>query len=122
MRLLKETREFIMTRVSSFLALCAALVLAAGVAFAGPLDGPKQEGLIGERPDGYVGFVVDEIPADVKKLVDRTNKERRAEYEKVAQQNGTSVEAVEAIFGEKLIARQAPGTYVMTADGKWVQK
>ena len=122
MRFLKEIRESIMRKVSSFLALCAALILAAGVALAGPLDGPKQEGLIGERPDGYVGFVADEIPADVKKLVDRTNKERRAEYEKVAQQTGTSVEAVEAIFGEKLIARQAPGTFVMTADGKWVQK
>ena len=111
-----------MRRVSSFLAMLAALILTAGVALAGPLDGPKQDGLIGERPDGYVGFVVDEIPADVKKLVDRTNKERRAEYEKVAQQTGTSVEAVEAIFGEKLIARQAPGTYVMTSGGKWVQK
>jgi uncharacterized protein len=111
-----------MRRLSSLLAVLAALVIWAGVAVAGPLDGPKQDGLIGERPDGYVGFVADEIPADVKKLVDRTNKERRAEYEKVAKQNGTSVEAVEAIFGEKLIARQAPGTYVMTADGKWVQK
>jgi uncharacterized protein YdbL (DUF1318 family) len=105
-----------MRRVSSFLAMLAALILTAGVALAGPLDGPKQEGLIGERPDGYVGFVVDEIPADVKKLVDRT------EYEKVAEQTGTTLEAVEAIFGEKLIARQASGTYVMTSGGKWVQK
>ena len=109
-------------RVSTLLALLASLMIWAGVALAGPLDGPKQEGLIGERPDGYVGFVADELPADVKKLVDRTNTERRAEYEKVAQQTGTSVEAVEAIFGEKLIARQAPGTYVMTSGGKWVQK
>jgi uncharacterized protein YdbL (DUF1318 family) len=111
-----------MRRVPTLLAMFAAFAIWAGAAVAGPLDGPKQDGLIGERPDGYVGFVVDEIPADVKKLVDRTNKERRAEYEKVAQQTGTSLEAVEAIFGEKLIARQAPGTYVMSADGKWVQK
>jgi uncharacterized protein len=117
----KETTSM-MRRVSTLLASLAALVVWAGVALAGPLDGPKQEGLIGERPDGYVGFVVDEVPADVKKLVDRTNKERRAEYEKVAKQTGTSREAVEAIFGEKLISRQAPGTYVMTSGGQWVQK
>jgi uncharacterized protein YdbL (DUF1318 family) len=61
-------------RASTLLSLVAALVLWAGVALAGPLDGPKEEGLIGERPDGYVGFVADEVPADVKKLVDRTNK------------------------------------------------
>jgi uncharacterized protein YdbL (DUF1318 family) len=40
----------------------------------------------------------------------------------VAKQTGTSLDAVQAIFGEKLIARQAPGTYVMTSGGKWVQK
>jgi len=96
--------------------------LTATVALAGPLDKPKQEGLVGERPDGYVGFVVDEVPADVKKLVDHTNEERKAEYEKLAKENGTSLAAVEAIFGQKLIARQPAGTYVMTSDGKWVKK
>ena len=79
------------------------------------------------RPAGLddgAKFVAVEIAdnATVKKLVDRTNKERRAEYEKVAKQTGTSREAVEAIFGEKLISRQAPGTYVMTSGGQWVQK
>ena len=110
------------TILSTLMAAAFALALAATAALAGPLDGPKQEGLIGERPDGYVGFVVDEVPADVKKLVDRTNKERRAEYEKVAQENGTSLEAVEAIFGEKLISRAKSGTYVMDASGNWVKR
>ena len=45
-----------MRRVSTLLAMLASLIIWAGVALAGPLDGPKQEGLIGERPDGYVGF------------------------------------------------------------------
>ncbi len=109
-------------KVPIVLAILGATMIAAGIALAGPLDKPKQQGLIGERPDGYVGFVVDEIPADVKKLVDRTNQERRSEYEQVAKETGTSREAVEAIFGEKLIARQPPGTYVMTAGGKWIKK
>ena len=104
------------------LSTLAAFLIAASVALAGPLDKPKQEGLIGERPDGYIGFVADEVSAEVKKLVDKTNQERRAEYEKVAKENGTSLEAVQAIFGEKLIGRQPSGTYVMTSDGKWVKK
>ena len=103
--------------------LIAALVLTLGIATAAsPLDKAKQEGLIGERPDGYVGFVVKEVPAEVKQLVDRTNEERRTEYEKVAKKNGTSIDAVQAIFGQKLIARQPSGTYVMTADGQWIKK
>ncbi|HXV22969.1 MAG TPA: YdbL family protein [Alphaproteobacteria bacterium] len=109
-------------RVPILLSLLGALMIAPHLALAGPLDKPKQEGLIGERPDGYVGFVADEVPADIKKLVDRTNQERRNEYEQVAKETGTAREAVEAIFGEKLIARQPPGTYVMTADGKWIKK
>ena len=104
------------------MAIFLALVLTATAALAGPLDKPKQDGLIGERPDGYVGFVADTVPADLKQLVDRTNEERKAEYEKVAKQNGTSLESVQAIFGQKLIAKQPAGTYVMTADGKWVKK
>ncbi len=104
------------------LAMLVALAMTVTAALAGPLDKPKKDGLIGERPDGYVGFVVDSVPAEIKELVDRTNKDRRAEYEKVAKENGTTLEAVEAIFGDKLIARQPAGTYVMTADGKWVQK
>lgn len=112
-----------MTR--TFTALGAALVTLVAivtVALADPLDDYTQQGLIGERPDGFVGFVVDEVPADIKKLVDRINKERRAEYEKLARENGTSVDAVQALFGEKLIARQPSGTYVMTAEGVWVKK
>ena len=64
-----------MTR--TFTALGAALVTLVAivtVALADPLDDYTQQGLIGERPDGFVGFVVDEVPADIKKLVDRINK------------------------------------------------
>ena len=104
--------------------LIVAFGLFAGLpaAFAGPLDGPKGAGLIGERPDGFLGFVDPNPPADVKALVEKTNAERRVEYEKIAAKNGTSLEAVEAIVGPKLIAKQPPGYYVMNADGSWVKK
>ena len=49
-----------MSRIFSILsAMVVALGLTVTAAFAGPLDKPKQDGLIGERPDGYVGFVAD---------------------------------------------------------------
>ncbi len=111
-----------MRTVTALGAMLATLAMIAGAALADPLDAYKQQGLIGERPDGFVGFVVDEVPADLKKLVDRTNEERRAEYERLATKNGTSIDAVQALFGEKLMARQPSGTYVMTAEGAWIRK
>jgi uncharacterized protein len=109
-------------RTLAFLLFTLGLVGTALPALAGPLDGPKSAGLIGERPDGFLGFVTPDAPADVKALVDKTNAERRAEYEKIAAKNNTSLEAVEAIVGPKLIAKQPPGYYVMNADGSWVKK
>jgi uncharacterized protein len=104
--------------------ILAALLIAGTpvVAWAGPLDGPKAAGLIGERPDGFLGLVTENAPADVKALVDKTNAERRVEYEKLAAQVGTSVDAVEVRAGKQLIAKQPPGYYVMNADGSWVRK
>ena len=62
-----------MTRkLPTLAAMLVALALTAAAALAGPLDKPKQDGLIGERADGYIGFVVDSVSADIKKLVDRT--------------------------------------------------
>ena len=108
-------------------AVTAALILIGGLmlspmAEAGPLDAPKAAGLIGERPDGFLGLVTGDAPADVKALVDKTNAERRVEYAKIATKNGTSIEAVEAIVGKELIAKQPSGYYVMGADGSWVKK
>lgn len=90
--------------------------------WAGPLDEPKAAGLIGERPDGFLGLVTSTAPADVKALVDKTNAQRRIEYDKLAAQLGTPVDAVEVRAGKQLIAKQPAGYYVMNADGSWVRK
>ncbi len=47
---------------------------------------------------------------------------RRAKYQGIADANGTSLQAVEAIVGQKLIERAQPGQYVMDASGRWVPK
>jgi uncharacterized protein YdbL (DUF1318 family) len=40
----------------------------------------------------------------------------------VAQQNGVPRDQVEALAGQKLISRAAPGTFVMDAAGRWIRK
>ncbi len=68
------------------------LALALGVGIAAPspsraqasLDAAKQSGLIGERPDGLVGFVADTVPAAIRSLVEQINAQRMRRYDQVA--------------------------------------
>jgi uncharacterized protein YdbL (DUF1318 family) len=103
-------------------ALSAALIfgLTAG-AFAMDLDAAKSQGLVGERPDGYLGAVA-AGRADIQSLVNDINARRRAQYQEIAKRNGTSLTAVEQVVGQKLISRAASGEYVMTPGGQWVRK
>ncbi len=106
------------------LAVASALLLlvAAPAAQAETLDAAKAAGQVGERPDGYVGVVDANAPPAVKQLVDSVNAKRKAEYTRIAQQNGTAVDAVAALAGAKLIERTPPGQYVMGVDVRWVKK
>ena len=59
----------------------------------------KKAGWVGERPDGYLGFVKPGTPANVQTLVRSINSKRRAEYQKIAKRNKTSLKSVERIIG-----------------------
>ncbi len=99
------------------------LFLAAGAApaVAGPVGDAKAAGQVGERPDGYLG-VVGAAPAQVIDLVRSVNAQRRQHYQAIAEQNGTSLRAVEAIMGQRLIGEAPSGSYVMDGTGTWVRK
>lgn len=111
-----------MKRMMKSAALALLLVLSVAVgAFAMDLQAAKNQGLVGERPDGYLGAVVSGR-ADVTALIRDINSKRRAEYQAIAQKRGTSLAAVEQFIGQKLINRAEPGQYVMTPGGQWVRK
>jgi uncharacterized protein len=86
------------------------------------LGGAKRDGLIGEKADGFVGIVVAKPSADVRALVDSVNAKRRASYEEIAKKNGTPLDAVAAVAGEKLTGRASRGEWVTDAQGNWYQK
>jgi len=69
-----------------------------------------------------LGVVSDEAPAAAKQLVLDINAKRKVRYAEIAKQNGTSVDAVAALAGEKLIERTPPGEYVMGVDVRWQKK
>lgn len=108
--------------------LMGGLVVTLGLALALPalaetLDGARAKGLIGERPDGYVGIVSSAAGPDVQTLVNNINEQRRAKYEQISKQKGVPVEQIGAITAEKIITEHLqPGWYYMDAGGKWVKK
>lgn len=111
-----------MTR--QFFVLCL-LVLAFGSAvMAQGLDlaTAKQEGLIGERPDGLVGAVSDSVDPGLLALIGEINAAREAQYRQIAEEAGAPVAAVKARAGQSLIARTPAGQFIMTPDGQWQRK
>ena len=106
---------------SLFAALMLALTMIVTPAVARPLEGARVQGLVGDQADGYLG-VVSSAGSSYAQQVAQVNAARRQEYTKVAKQQGTSVEAVGAIFGAKLWQQTKSGEYFRDASGRWVKK
>lgn len=119
---LKNAIRFVATAL--MLAVMFAAAPAPATAQAQPtVDGAKAAGLVGEQWNGYLGLVGDGASAEVRKLIEEINLKRRQKYREIARTNGTSLEAVEAIAGKKLVERAASGTYVRTGPNQgWVAK
>lgn len=96
----------------------------AGTALAADLSlaGAKQQGLVGERHDGYLGVVAGSASAAVQQLVTRVNAKRRAEYQRIAKANSISVADVESLAGQKALQKTATGHYVKAQGQGWRKK
>jgi uncharacterized protein len=100
---------------------CALLVSTiAFSAWAISLNDAKQQGLVGEMPNGYLGVVVES--AEVQSLVDSVNEKRRNIYLNLARKNKITMEQVTALAGVKALEKTQPGHLIKTSDGKWVKK
>ncbi|MDE1152760.1 MAG: YdbL family protein [Micavibrio sp.] len=107
---------------AKFILTATALILSASVAFAAmTLEDAKHSGLIGEQPDGLVGVVSGASP-DAKSLVESTNAQRLEKYKAIADKHGSSLDQVQAVAGQKLIASTPAGEYVKSASGSWQKK
>ena len=104
----------------------AALLIGAAVAGSGAMaqrdpayQQARADGLIGEKTDGYLGFVTPPSPA-VKALVDDLNIKRKAKYTEEALANGATVEEMAFRTGCRLIKeRTATGEMYQAPDKSW---
>ena len=105
-----------------FLSLLLSMMTASVAVAASPLTKPKADGLIGEQATGYIGLVEQNVPADIKKLVNEANANRKAGYQKIAAKQGASLKDVERVGGETAMDKTLKGNYVRDASGRWRKK
>ncbi len=98
------------------------LLVASFGSWALDLEQAKTQGLVGERPDGYLEALPATSPPDVKALVEAINRQRQEKYRQIADRNGIALDTVERLAGEKAINKSAPGHFVQLPSGQWVRK
>ena len=78
----------------------------------------RAAGLVGEKMDGYLGFVV--TPgAQLRAVVDAINIKRKAAYAAKAQANNATIEEYALTSGCQLILNTKPGEKYQAPDGSW---
>lgn len=78
----------------------------------------RASGAIGEKPDGFLGYVTSPS-ASVKALVEDLNIKRKAAYTRKAQETNSTVEQFAFTSGCNLIMRTAAGEKYQAPDGSW---
>ena len=102
--------------------VAAALALLPAVAHAQARDpayaAARASGQVGEKMDGYLGYVGAPSPG-LRAVVEDINIKRKAVYADKARANNATVEEYALTSGCLAIARTAPGEKYQAPDGSW---
>lgn len=101
--------------------LFAALVVAlapAALAQTPTIATARQAGTVGERYDGYLGYLAS-APAEVRRQVGAVNIRRRSLYTGLATRRQVTVQEVGIAAGCELLAEVKVGESYMLSDGEW---
>jgi len=109
-----------MTKISQkILSTLTLTLLLSASAFGLNLSEAKSTGLVGETSKGYLAAV--KASSDINALVKNINERRKAHYQKIANKNKLSLEAIEVRAGQKAISKTPAGQYINSGDG-WKKK
>lgn len=111
-------------RKIGFIAVATALALSATAAYAQrdpAYAAARASGDIGEKMDGYLGFV-GTPSASLRAMVEDLNIKRRANYTERARAQNATVEEYALTQGCILIARTVPGEKYQTPGGGWATR
>ena len=108
--------------MKQILAVFFLILLGANAAFAVSLKEAKSSGLVGERNDGYVGYVVTPASDEVKAVVKGVNNKRRTTFSESAKGNNLQTGQVANQFYQRAISATVKGNYYQDTSGTWVKK
>lgn len=83
------------------------------------VDQAKTDKLVGEKLNGYLDFVAQDVSADIRAAVNEINIKRKSIYTRLARDQNVGVADVAGLTGEKLVAKAKPGEMVMLGDNQW---
>ncbi len=87
------------------------------------VDAAKAKGIVGERYDGYLGFVTSSSDQALRAAVDELNKGRRDVYNQADQKNNVPSGAAGAsAFTNFIFPRLPSGYYYYASNGQWQMK
>ncbi|WP_353227433.1 YdbL family protein [Novosphingobium sp.] len=109
-------------RTALWLAPVALMLVAPLPSFAQARDpvyaAARSAGQVGEKVDGYLGFVTPPAP-DLRKTIEDINIKRRAVYADKAKGAGATIEEYALTSGCLLISHTTPGERYQAPDGSW---
>jgi uncharacterized protein len=115
-------RNFIKARFQTSLCALTALALASSAPAYAQRDpayaAAREAGQVGERVDGYLGYVGAASPA-LRAVVEDINIKRKAVYAQRAQANNATLEEYALTIGCGLITQTKPGEKYQAPDGSW---
>lgn len=111
------------TMANKIVGAVSGIALMAGVALAASpaVEAAKDQCIVGEQADGYLGFVSGGGDAALRREVRDINQQRKAYYADLAARNGVSIDVTATLTAEKLISQARPGECVRDQNGNWVE-
>jgi uncharacterized protein len=110
-----------MIRLALLLLGAAVLAAPGGAQESASVMQARSAGLVGERFDGYLGFVTNPSES-LRRQVNAINIRRRALYSNLARRKGVSTEEVGITATCTLFARVPVGGYYLTSDRGWLRR
>lgn len=107
------------TIIKKLICVCLVSTMAFS-AWAISLSDAKEQGLVGEKTNGYLGLVVKS--AEAESLVESVNQKRKSIYMNLARKNKITMQQVTALAGKKAIAKTKSGNFIQNSSGQWVKK
>lgn len=119
--------EHSMKKTMMMAAAAAGLLFSASLApamSASPLvENAKNNCVVGEQADGYLGVVTGaDAGEELRREIRDINQQRKAVYADLARRNGVTIEVAAALTAEKLINQAGPGQCVRDSSGSWIKR